>query len=240
MQYVNKWNDLKVEEFWDSISSIYIQENLKVHETHVQRFEWAAEHLNVQNNLNILNVQSRDCEAVDYLHKIDPTVVMVNADISSNLMQLAKNLRPNIIQTKIDTFSKLPYVDSSFDRILTLETLEHVAEPLSFLKECYRVSKKNALMVLSCPPLTSEIPYQIYTFIFGGHGEGPHRFLSSKEVKKLLKLSGWSLIKHEGTLLFPVGPKFIRKFGEWIIKTFQKTWISEFGIRQFYVCNKQG
>ena len=107
-----------------------------------------------------------------------------------------------------------------------------------FLRELHRISVAGARMVLSCPPATSEIPYRIYTFLFGGHGEGPHRFLSSPRVKALLRDSGWELIHHEGTLLMPVGPKWIRDFGERIITLFQKTFISELGIRQFYVCEK--
>jgi hypothetical protein len=92
--------------------------------------------------------------------------------------------------------------------------------------------------VLSCPPATSEIPYRIYTKICGGHGEGPHRFLSSREVKGMLQQSGWNLSLHKGTVLVPVGPKSIRKIGEKIMEKFQGTFISELGIRQFYVCEK--
>jgi hypothetical protein len=92
--------------------------------------------------------------------------------------------------------------------------------------------------VLSCPPATSEIPYRIYTTLFGGHGEGPHRFLPSKEVKVMLEKTEWELLLHKGTILFPVGPKCVQQFGEIIITKFQQTFISEFGIRQFYVCKK--
>jgi hypothetical protein len=93
-------------------------------------------------------------------------------------------------------------------------------------------------MVLSCPPATSEIPYRVFTFLFGGHGEGPHKFPSSKTVKKWLAQSGWRLLTHKGTLLVPVGPKFLRNTGEKIISACQGTFISELGIRQFFVCEK--
>jgi hypothetical protein len=93
--------------------------------------------------------------------------------------------------------------------------------------------------VLSCPPATSEFPYQVYTLLFGGHGEGPHRFPPSKRVKKMFRLTGWKLIKHKGTVLFPVGPVWFRQWGEKLIDRFQNTCLSEMGIRQFYVCNKK-
>jgi len=92
--------------------------------------------------------------------------------------------------------------------------------------------------VLSCPPATSELPYKAYSLVFGGHGEGPHRFPSSKEVKNLLKSTGWKLELHKGTVLLPVGPLVLQRFAERFIERFQGTFISELGIRQFYVCTK--
>ena len=153
-------------------------------------------------------------------------------------MKVAGDLRPGITQVKIETYSKLPFKDHEFDRVLTLETLEHAAEPYKFLEELHRVSKKDAVMVLSCPPATSEWPYRVYTALFGGHGEGPHRFPSSREVKKLLSDTGWKLNLHKGTLLVPVGPGWLLKWGENIIDRAQGTFIAELGIRQFYCCEK--
>jgi len=67
---------------------------------------------------------------------------------------------------------------------------------------------------MSLPPKTAEIPLRV-SGIFGmHHGEGPHQFLSSKAVKALLKEADFHLIEHRGTLLIPVGPRFIRKWGE--------------------------
>ena len=78
----------------------------------------------------------------------------------------------------------------------------------------------------------------MFTWLFGGHGEGPHRFPPSREVKQKLADTGWKLILHRGTVLLPVGPVWLQESGEWIIRKMQKTFISELGIRQFYVCEK--
>ncbi|HER07556.1 MAG TPA: methyltransferase domain-containing protein, partial [Bacteroides sp.] len=136
-------------------------------------------------------------------------------------------------------YSRLPFRDGEFDRVLSLETLEHAAEPLEFLKELHRVSTQDAILVLSCPPATSEIPYRIYSLFLGGHGEGPHRFPPSRRVKRMFALAGWNLLLHKGTVLFPAGPGWFQEWGEKIIERFQATFISELGIRQFYVCNKK-
>jgi dissimilatory sulfite reductase (desulfoviridin) alpha/beta subunit len=102
----------------------------------------------------------------------------------------------------------------------------------------HRISTDDARLVLSCPPATSELPYRLYTAFFGGHGEGPHRFLPSKEVKKMFAGTNWKLLVHKGTLLLPVGPAWMKNLAEKLIGRMQGTFIAELGIRQFYVCEK--
>ena len=98
--------------------------------------------------------------------------------------------------------------------------------------------KSDGKLVLSLPPATAEIPLKIYELFFKNHGEGPHQFLPSKLVKKMLSRSGFKLILHQGTLLVPAGPNGLQRLGEKIIERFQQTPLKEFGIRQFYVCKK--
>ena len=48
----------------------------------------------------------------------------------------------------------------------------------------------------------------------------------------------WRLLLHKGTILIPAGPAWLQKSGEKIIDRMQGTFVSEFGIRQFYICEK--
>ena len=233
-----QWTDHEVEAHWDRVATIYIEENNKVKDAHDQRFRETVKHLHPAPGFKILNITSRDCEADDYIKSAMPDAEVVNAEISLGLMREAQKVRPHVKQVKIETYSELPFEDNFFNRVVSLETLEHVADPIQFLKELYRVSRNDARLVLSCPPATSEIPYRIFTALFGGHGEGPHRFLSSREVKMMFEKTGWKLIHHKGTVLLPVGSKALQDFGEKIISKLQHTFVSELGIRQFYVCEK--
>jgi len=234
----NNWTDADVEAHWDRVASIYVAENNKVKTAHDQRFMESVQHLRLENAHTVLNVTSRDAEADDFIKQTNPAVTVVNVEISAGLMAEASKLRPQAIQEKIETYSELPFPDGFFDRLLSLETLEHAADPIAFLSEMHRVSSKEAVLVLSCPPATSELPYRIFTALFGGHGEGPHRFPSSKEVKVMLKKTGWKLLLHKGTVLIPVGPLTLQQFGERVINAFQGSLLAELGIRQFYVCEK--
>lgn len=235
----NPWTDRDVEAHWDRVADVYVRENDRVKATHDQRFRESVKQLKLAPGLKVLNITSRDGEAADYILREEPGCDVVNAEISSGLMAVAGKLRPGIFQVKIGNYSSLPFENGRFDRLLSLETLEHVAEPLRFLRELHRVSTNDALLVLSCPPATAELPYRFYTRFFGGHGEGPHRFLPSKEVKQMLKETGWELLRHKGTILIPVGPARLQYFGEKLIDALQGTWLSECGIRQFYTCEKR-
>lgn len=234
----NSWSDKDVEAHWDKVAGIYIEENNKVKSTHDQRFRVGIPLLDVKAKHKILNITSRDAEADFYLKKDYQKVEVVNAEISGGLIEEASKHQPQAQFVKLDTYSNLPFTDAEFDRILSLETLEHAADPIAFLQELHRVSTSDTKMVLSCPPATSEIPYQVYTFLFGGHGEGPHRFPSSKEVKQMFEKTGWKLLDHKGTVLVPVGPKKIKDLGERFIASTKLGFIKELGIRQFYVCEK--
>ena len=234
----NKWRDSEVEAHWDRVASIYVEENDKLKETHDQRFTESVDYLQPEPGDKVINISSRDCEANDYIIRKEKSAEVINTEISSGLIEVAQKIRPYVKQVKIDTYSTLPFGDASFDRILTLETLEHVEQPLQFLSELHRIAKPGARMVLSCPPATSEMPYRVFTFLFGGHGEGPHKFPASRTVKQWFEQSGWNLLSHKGTLLMPVGPKFFRDFGEKVISSCQGTFIAELGIRQFFVCEK--
>lgn len=234
----NPWTDREVEAHWDNVAGIYVRENERVKGTHDQRFRESVGCLELQPGQRVLNITSRDAEANDYILQALPEVQVINAEISRGLMEVAAKLRPGITQVKLDNYSSLPFDDGAFQRVLSLETLEHVAEPIRFLEELHRVSTSDARLVLSCPPATSELPYRVYTALFGGHGEGPHRFLPSKEVKKMFNETKWKLLKHKGTLLVPVGPGWLKNTGEKIIDRMQGTLIAELGIRQFYICEK--
>lgn len=238
MMRKKSWTDREVEAHWDRVAGIYVKENDKVKSTHDQRFRESVEYLQVGPGMKVLNITSRDAEANDYILRSRPDATVINAEISAGLMDVASKLRPSARQVKLENYSDLPFKDKEFDRIVSLETLEHVANPIRFLEELHRVSTEDTRLVLSCPPATSEFPYRVYTALFGGHGEGPHRFPPSKEVKEWFRATGWKLLVHKGTLLVPVGPAWLKKAGENLIDRMQGTFIAELGIRQFFVCEK--
>lgn len=235
----NPWTDEDVARHWDRVASIYVDANSDVQDAHDQRFVWSVPELRLVPGCRVLNISSRDCGAHPHLMAACPSADVTHAEISQGLIDVAHGVHPQARIRKIDRYDQLPFEDGAFDRILTLETLEHAASPSGFLRELRRVAKPGARMVLSCPPASCELSYRVFTALFGGHGEGPHRFPSSREVKALLADTGWDLARHEGTVLIPCGPRALRQWGERLIQRHQQSWLSELGIRQFFVCDRK-
>jgi len=233
----NSFTIEQVRNFWNGIINIYESSNEQFEDTHLQRFNEAIKHLDLKPNQKILNIWSRTGLAIPYLRQKCQGLEIYNLEVADKFIEVAQKKHP---QEKFQptNLKELPFDDNYFDHILSLETLEHAPSPLTFLKELHRTLKPGNLLVMSLPPATAELPLRIYELFFSNHGEGPHKFLPSRKVKKLLKLAGFELILHKGTLLIPVGPKWLKAFGERIINELQNTPLSELGIRQFYISKK--
>lgn len=233
---LNNFSIEEVRNFWDGVAGIYDDANQKIGSAHYQRFIESLKYLDLKSGQKVLNIWSRTGNAVSYLNKAG-AIELYNLEVSPKMMELAK-LKFPAEKFQLTDLEKLDFPLNFFDRILSLETLEHAPKPLIFLKELHRVLKSDGILVMSLPPKTAELPLIIYDLFFKNHGEGPHRFLSSREVKNLLKDANFNLQIHKGTLLIPVGPAWLKNFGEKIIDNSQNTPIKELGIRQFYVCKR--
>jgi len=233
--FKNKFTIEQVKKHWDDVSDIYDDVNQEIGDAHYQRFSEGLSYLSLRPKDKVLNIWSRTGNAIPWLEKFGTEIV--NLDVSPKMLAIAQKKYPDRNFGLTDLY-KINYPDNHFDTILSLETLEHAPDPEQLLRELYRVLKPNKLAVISLPPQTAELPLKIYDFFFHNHGEGPHKFLSSKTVKQMISNAGFKLLFHKGTLLIPAGPKKLQKFGEVIINKYQKTFIREFGIRQFYICQK--
>lgn len=104
-------------------------------------------------------------------------------DISESAIERA---RAHYIDEKIHFVchrdEKLPYLDSAFDMVISLETMEHITEAEEFLKELKRVLKPDGILIISCPN-------DRYFQTVGGSGKNPFHEAgySFKEFKKLLE-----------------------------------------------------
>jgi coenzyme F420 hydrogenase subunit beta len=230
----------EVRAHWDSIAQEYDRINQNFGWSHTERFTTMQSFLPKEyTSPAILNVWSRSGHAVKYLRETFPEAAIQNLEASEKLIEIARKDFPNehFEQTDLHTF---PCENETKDIIISLETLEHVPDPLHFLLECHRTLKVGGTLILSCPPAWAEVPLRIYERFFENHGEGPHRFRTVSEVLKTMKRVGFSVEEHRGTVLLPVGPPWAKRAAEVLQKKLLRyIGANRLGIRHFFVAKKE-
>ncbi len=229
----------EVRAFWDGVAPRYDDVNARLSWTHVERFLTMQEFLPRQPGLRITNVWSRTGGAIPFLREICPDAQITNLEASTVMRAIARDRYPDEVFLPTDLHD-LPGETESQDVIVSLETLEHVPDPLHFLLECHRLLRVGGLLILSAPPAWSEVFLRIYERFFDNHGEGPHQFPSVRSVLRALSDSGFAITTHRGTVLLPVGPEWAKKAAEGLQQRFLRHFgTNRLGIRHFYIARKQ-
>jgi len=101
-----------------------------------------------------------------------------------------------------DATRPFPLEPGSVDLIYTSSLIEHVAQPLSLLRECKRVLRRDGVLYLSFPPFYSLL-------LVGGHQFKPFHLLGERASIKLYNLLHGTDIKSYATVwkgygLFPL------------------------------------
>jgi len=72
----------------------------------------------------------------------------------------------NVSCKKADLNEKIPFKNSMFDYVISLETLEHLEDPWHFLREAHRVLKPKGIVIVSTPNVT-HISSRFFYLFFG-------------------------------------------------------------------------
>lgn len=232
------WSIQQVRDFWDDVIDLYDPANEKIGYGHRQRFVHGLSYFECPPDARVLNVWSRICEAVPFLHERFPKGSVVHCEASPAMVELARQRFPQE-DIRLTDLTHLEFEDDSFDAVLSLETFEHCPDPDAFVSELHRVLRPGCELVLSCPPAVAEPMLRAYELFFENHGEGPHRFPWSSFVKRSLHRAGFRLIEHRGTVFLPVIPDRLAWLDRLLGNTVGRLPVlNEFGIRQFYYCRK--
>jgi ubiquinone/menaquinone biosynthesis C-methylase UbiE len=79
---------------------------------------------------------------------------VVALDISAEMLSIAASNLRSVPDTEVFSFvqgdlHRMPFEDESFEIVLLLEVLLHVADPLTVLRECHRVLEPNGVLVVT-------------------------------------------------------------------------------------------
>ncbi len=235
----NDFSSADVREFWDGVADIYDRANDQVRDAHDQRYRESFTYFPAAAPATILNIWSRTGEAVEFLRAQRLASTVINLEVSLPLINIARARGRHGRYAQTD-LTDLPVRSRSVDLVLSLETLEHCPDPVRFIGEIHRVLKPQGALILSCPPAFAEAVLRVYeTFAFN-HGEGPHRFLSSRIVKRLLRQGGFELLDHRGTLFLPFKNRALQWIDRHVEQPLNRLGLSDLGIRQFFHARPAG
>lgn len=97
----------------------------------------------------------------------------------------AESIDERIICIAVADGAKLPFADNTFDVVISINVLEHVADPAAVLRECQRVLRPGGRFYLHFPPFYSP---------WGPHLDGwinfpwPHLFFSERNLVRAAAL----------------------------------------------------
>lgn len=85
----------------------------------------------------------------------------IGVDLSENMLQQSKHMYPELVVQLADA-RKLPFLDDSFDAVVSIETLRYFSERKPLLKEIFRVVKPGGLIFITAAPFLSTNIYGIF------------------------------------------------------------------------------
>ena len=121
----------------------------EIYKEHMDRYIFAA---SLTGNKDILDVACGTGYGVDYLVE-NGARTATGVDVSIEALDYARDRFGDNERVSFVCADgvKLPFVDYSFDVVVSFETLEHIRPYRRFLAECKRVLKDSAFLICSTP-----------------------------------------------------------------------------------------
>jgi 2-polyprenyl-3-methyl-5-hydroxy-6-metoxy-1,4-benzoquinol methylase len=145
---------------------------------------------------------------------------MFGADFSSTALQIARG-KPDVAESQPGVplqlaqadAQNLPYATSSFDMIVSCETIEHLPDPAAALREMARVARPSGRLFLTTPNYFNLMGlYYIYARARNrratpGADQPFDRVFLFPQIRALLRNAGWRIVRTDGTVhQFPIRP----------------------------------
>ncbi|HVK62781.1 MAG TPA: class I SAM-dependent methyltransferase [Bdellovibrionales bacterium] len=126
------------------------------------------------------------------------------------------------LKASVAPIDSLPFEDRAFDCITLFDVIEHVSDPLSFLKEIRRTLRSDGIVQISTPDISS-FTARIMGSKWYHYKPGEHLlYFNRKTLTSVLEVSGFEVIRIEA---LPIS----MRFGD-ILKRLMRYWSSGFTI----------
>lgn len=140
----------------------------------------------------------------------------IGVDLNPARLALAKERELSVM---LGDGTRLPFVDSQFSSVVSMEVLEHVPDMQLMMEEVYRVLEPSGDWVVSVPSVTLRSQYEMWRekrpyycdgdehyreFSESDIGGFDHRFMRVEDFLVMFESCGFSLVERDGVrYLFP-------------------------------------
>jgi len=235
------WSLKEVGDFWDSVTDYDdINENTY---SYYRRFtnSWELAKTHVKDRMVMLDIQARSGKGTEFWIEKGKVEKSVLADFSDYLLSLAdarlKDKKNYYESVKVLDY-RLPFKHGYFDLVATYETIEHISDVDTFMRELARVLKSGGIMVLTCPNILWEPMHWAAAIFEIHHSEGPHNFLRRKKLLQLFKENELAVLNENTTIVLPFNNPLSIKMNKKLEKALPATILRLIGLRRSFVLKK--
>lgn len=150
--------------------------------------------------LKVLDISCGTGEFLSILSKKLENPSLYGADISKNMLDIAKKKLTNKAEIAYADVESLPFKDSTFDYVITTEAFHHYVDQRKSFAEMKRVLKKDGILIIA------DVNFSLSLFhrIFESFEPGCVRINSRKEFIAMFKSNSFKNIKQKRSSLFGI------------------------------------
>ena len=175
--------------------------------SYIERANPAIQHLLAKHalskrpNARVLDVGCGCGANAEAIHERSPGAWILGVEPNGRAVELARDFCNDVFQGTTDEWRKAGRQDTPFDSVVLSDVLEHVPDPIAFLRDLLAVEVlKNALWIISVPNyavwynrITTVLGRQRYTW--SGLWDRTHlRFYTRQTVRELLEYCGLTIV----------------------------------------------
>lgn len=243
IRYVTKpsWSLKEVGRFWSSVTDYDdINEDAYSYSRRFTSSFQLAKDLIGRGNL-VLDIQTRTGNGTVFwaargfvrkAHLVDFSEHML-AIASANLSEAEVEFEAHLLRG-----FPLPFLDETFDLVLSYETIEHIWERDTFVRELARVLKAEGWMILTCPNLLWEPVHWLAAIFNLHHSEGPHRFLRRRTLLSLFQAVGLHVVRENSTVILPFSSDFSISADQFLERALPESVKRTIALRRSFVLQK--
>lgn len=173
------------------------------------------------------------CGTGDILAALQPKVG-VGIDISGEMIKRARRKHPGFIfkRQNVEELS----LKQKFDYVVLVDIVDHLPDIFTMLVKIREVCSSKTRLVLTTINPVWEPVLDLAERLGQKMPEGPHNWVPHDDLKNILELAGFKVIKNGFKVLVP---KYVPKLSDYLNKNFNR-WeeLNQFGAVQYFVCQK--